>query len=244
MQLPDWTPLAGVEPPVSDGSGRIVGLVASEEASRAGWAPGAALDLARSWSARGRRVILVDCALQAPSLHDAAGIQNREGLSDAALHGASVSRVTHPVDAGFFLITAGTPVADTRSVVRSGRWHRLAEGITDAGVVVLLYLRDGDAGTAAFLGSASDIVVLSGPADGTPLAVEDLQPLVRAVAGPDGVGTRGPSRPAATEAATSARAPAAAVAGEGEGGLGRLFLLMIIALLVAAGLGYVLTSLL
>lgn len=240
-ELPDWKPLAGVAPPSSDGAGRIVGVVASEAATASGWGPSAALDLARSWSAAGRRVMLVDGALQFPSLHDAAGVANREGLTDAALHGASVARVSHPIDEGdFFLVTAGTPVADTSSVVRSGRWHRLAEGITEAGAILMLYLRDGDAGTSAFLGSASDIVVLATPGDRPPLCVRDLTPLVRAVTGsdrsadtvaaaPDSVGTTpGPATPRT----------------DAEGGLGRLFLMLLVVLIVAAGLGFLLTSLL
>lgn len=238
--LPDWKPIDGVTPPSSDGAGPIVGVVASEAAASAGWAAEAALDLARSWSTAGRRVILIDGALQAPSLHEAAGMPNREGLSDAALHGASIGRISQPVaDGEFFLITAGTPVADPASVVRSGRWHRLAEGITSAGAILMLYLRDGYTGTPAFLGSASDIVVLSAPGDRAPSSVTDLAPMVRAVTGVrssrDAVAAPSASgRPAAPE--TGAR-PA-----RSEVGMGRLFMLLIVALVVAAGLGFLLTT--
>lgn len=258
-ELPDWRPLAEVEPPSSDGSGRVVGVVASEQAAGTGWAPGAAVDLARSWSEQGRRVILVDAAVQAPSLHEAVGLKNREGLSDAALHGASVSRVSHPVDDGsFFLVTAGTPVADHDAVARSARWHRLADGMTGAGVTLLVYVRDGYTGTAPFLGTASEVVVLARPGDPVPSAVTDLQALVRAVTGPSGGPSAGTPSVAAKGAGAEAPAPArsAATAPGGrpadrssarpvaaaEGGTGRLVLLLIGALLVAAGLGYLLTS--
>ncbi len=209
-------------------------------------------------------MILVDGALQLPSLHEAAGVGNHEGLSDAALHGASVGRVSHALDEGsFFLITAGTPVADSRDVVRSGRWHRLAEGITDAGALLLLYLRDGEASAAAFLGSASDIIVLAGPEDGPPGAVGDLTPMVRAVAGfedgrarakggapapsaPPGAGASVPggASPARQAAPARGASPAPSRAVEAEGGIGKVFLLLVGALLVAAALGYLLTSLL
>lgn len=233
-ELPEWKPLAAVDPPASDGSGRIVGLVASEAATSGGWAPSAAIRLAREWTGAGRRVVLVDGALQAPSLHEAAGVANREGLTDAALHGASAARVSHAMDdGGFFLVTAGTPVAETAAVVRSGRWQRLADGITGAGAILMLYLRDGDSGTAAFLGSVSDIVVLSTPGDAPPSAVRDLAPMVRAVTGVE----RPPAPAGAAKGAWPTRA-------EPQGGLGRLFLFLIVALLVAAGLGYLLTSLL
>lgn len=257
-ELPDWRPLAEVEPPSSDGSGGVVGVVASEQAAGTGWAPGAAVDLARSWSEQGRRVILVDAAVQAPSLHEAVGLQNREGLSDAALHGASVSRVSHRVEDGsFFLVTAGTPVADHDAVARSARWHRLADGMTSAGVTLLVYVRDGYTGTAPFLGTAFEIVVLARPGDPPPSAVTDLQRLVRAVTGPsdgpsagtpstavkDATPAPGPARSAATPPGvrTADRSPTSPVAGA-EGGAGRLVLLLIGALLVAAGLGYLLTS--
>ncbi len=262
VQLPDWSPLGAVAPPATDGGGRIVALVATETALARAWAPGAAVDLARSWSSAGGRVILVDAALQAPSLHDAAGVANREGLSDAALYGASIGRVSRSVDEGsFYVITAGTPVADVGSVVKSGRWHRVAEGMTEAGVLVLLYLRASDPETAAFLGSASDIVLLADPGDPAPPAIQDLLPLVRAVTG----SSDGPSaRVAAGVGAASGRPAVPVEVGEeagasaggsgssttsdslatplaGDGGMGKVILLLVAALLSSVGLGYVLT---
>lgn len=252
--LPPWKPLSGVTPPSTDGAGRVVALVATEEAAQSGWAPSTALDLARSWTEQGRRVILVDGALAAPSLHGAAGVSNREGLVDAALHGASVAHVSHPLEGGaFFLVTAGTPVASAWSVVRSGRWHRIAEGITEAGVLLLLYLRDGNEGTPAFLGSASDIVVLAGPEDRPPATVSDLAPLVRAVTGPEDARAAPAPAPASEPAPAPESAPASEmrraspaapkVFEKEEKGMGRLVLLILIAIVAAAGLGYLLTSL-
>lgn len=236
-QLPDWQPLDGVAPPSTDGdgAGRIVVLVATERAAKAGSAPKAALELARSWSRQGQRVMLVDGALQHPSLHEAARVPNREGLTDAALHGASVARVSRAIEDGsLFLVTAGTPVADTNSVVRSPRWHRLATAITDAGATLMLYLRDGDAGAAAFLGSASEIVVLAEPDHAAPLAVRDLEPMVRAVTGLESDVTARPA-PRRTKVA---RSP------DSSGGGGRMAVFVIVAVLVAAGLGFLLTAVL
>lgn len=269
-QLPEWSPVAAVTPPASEGSGRIVAVVATETATSQGWAEEAAVDLARSWSASGRRVILVDAALEAPSLHGAVGLPNREGLSDAVLYGASVARVSRPVeDGGFFLVSAGTPVADTSAVVKSPRWHRLAGGMTEAEVLVLLYLRAADSGTSAFLGSASDIVLLGGPGDGAPAAIQELMPLVRAVAGTaDGPSARVAARvgaksarsaavaePVATSvaepvanasdgAAVGTKGDSAASPLAGDGGMGKVILLIAAALLSAVGLGFVLTMVL
>ena len=185
-ELPDWQPLDDVRPPASRGeAGRFVAFVASERAVANGWAADAALDLARRWSRAGERVVLVDGGLNYPSLHAAAGLPNREGLSDAALHGASVELVSRPVDGGaFFVVTAGSPVADPHTVVRSPRWYRISAGFAEAGVTLALYVRDGDPGTAAFMGSVSDIVVLAEAGDRPPECVRDIEPLVRTVAGP------------------------------------------------------------
>ncbi len=268
-QLPEWSPVAAVTPPASEGRGRIVAVVATETATTQGWAAEAAVDVARSWSASGRRVILVDAALEAPSLHGAVGLPNREGLSDAVLYGASVARVSRPVeDGGFFLVTTGTPVADTSAVVKSARWHRLAEGMTEADVLVLLYLRAADSGASAFLGSASDIVLLGGPGDGAPAAIQDLLPLVRAVTGTtDGpsarvaarVGAKSARSAAVAEPVASAAEPVADISGAaavgtggdstasplvGDGGMGKVILLIAAALLSAVGLGFVLTMVL
>ena len=238
-ELPDWQPLNGVAPPVSEdgGVGRIVVLVASAQAVADGWAAEAAVGLVRSWSQSGHRLMLIDGGLQHPTLHDAAGVGNGEGLTDAVLYGASVSRVSQPVDGGsFFLITAGTAVADTQTVVRGSRWHRLSAGVSEAGVTLVLFVRDGESGTPAFLGSASDIIVLAAPGEAPPAAVSDLEPLVRAVTGPD----QGPG-PAVAAGAFEAETSSAA---GGGGGIGRMIMFVVIAVVVAAILGLVFTRVL
>jgi hypothetical protein len=233
--LPDWQPLEGAASLAPGGpqDGRIVALVATEAAMAKGWAPSAALDLGRAWSAAGRRVVLVDAVLNRPTLHHAVGVPNREGLADAVLHGASMERVSHPVDGGsLFVVTAGTPVADAGSVVRSPRWYRITSGMADAGVTLVMLLGDGESGTAAFLGSASDIMVLADAEDEAPGSIRDLEPLVRAVVGPGG----GSSKPSAV--------PASRVSKKGEGGAPRALLLVVGAIVVAAVLGFLLMSVL
>jgi hypothetical protein len=193
-ELPEWLPLEEIGEAVSGGNddGQVVGIVASESAVEAGWAEGAAIQLARAWTASGRKVMLVDGSLQRPSLHVATGLANGEGLSDATLFGASVGRVAQPVEDGdYFVITAGTAIADTNAVVRSRRWDQLAKSAVEAGVTLGIFLRDGESGTAAFLGSASEIVVLAGRSDAPPASVRDLEGLVRLVTGPDGAGEGG-----------------------------------------------------
>jgi hypothetical protein len=220
----------------------VVAVVATEGAVSHGWAPAAAVELARSWTSQGARVIIADGVLSLPSLHRAVGIANREGLSDAALHGASISRVAHPLDEGaFYVVTAGTPVADSGAVVRSSRWYRIVDGMAQAGVTLMLYLNDAEGETAAFLGSASDIVVLANPDDPPPMSIRDLEPLVRAVTGMG----RMPEAKAPREvvpAPTPVTAPSPALRSRSKGGMGRTVVLLIVALVVAAGLGYLLVA--
>jgi hypothetical protein len=187
--LPAWQPIEGIAPiaPEGGGRGRVVALVATEGAMALAWTSSAALELARAWSASGQRVVLVDAVLNRPTLHQAAELTPGEGLTDAVLHGASIERISHPIDGGkFFAVTTGTPVADPVAVAFAPRWHRVTAGMIEAGVIMLMLLLDGESGTAAFLGSATDIVILAGSADPTPGSVRDLEPLVRAVTGPAG----------------------------------------------------------
>ncbi|MGE0159358.1 MAG: hypothetical protein AB7T31_08080 [Gemmatimonadales bacterium] len=173
----------------------MIALVASEKAVSSGWAGLAALDLARAWSKGGEKVILADGALNYPTLHQLAELENAEGLSDAALYGASVRRVARQVAGeSFFLITAGTAVANANTVPGSPRWGKLVDGFKEAGVKLVLFVRDGDSGCAAFLDSASDIVVLADRGEHAPGAVRDREDLVRAVTGP-GVAGGSEARP-------------------------------------------------
>ena len=199
-ELPEWRPLDQIAPSSTEGQGgRVVGIVASESAVEAGWAERAALELAKAWTEAGRKVMLVDGSLQRPSLHTASGVPNGEGLSDATLFGASVERVAQPVEGeAYFVIPAGTAVADTNAVVRSRRWDQLARSSVEAGVTLGVFLRDGESGTAAFLGSASEIVVLGAEGDDPPVSIRDLEGLVTAVTGldPAAVEGRGDGDPA------------------------------------------------
>lgn len=230
-QLPTMQPLDQVDAPVVSGAegGSVIALVASERAHSEGWAPGAAHRLAARWAAEGHRIILADGGLDSPTLHLAADLPNREGLVDAALYGASVGRISRDMD-GYFLITAGTPVANPMSVVRDARWHRLTSGMADAGVTFLIYLRDGEACTPAFLGSASDIVVLGSDGE-APAAIRDLEPLVRAVTGP---GHEAPEEAAGVDVTTTTLLDRP----EGKGGAGRMVLFIVLAVLAAAVLGW------
>ena len=89
----------------------------------------------------------------------------------------------------------GNNVANANTVPGSPRWKQLVEGFKEAGVKLLLVVRDGDSGCSAFLDSASDIVVLADRGEQAPGAVRDREELVRAVAGPGLAGTPGARPP-------------------------------------------------
>ena len=242
-ELPDWQPLDQVTAPVSEGttSGRVVVIVASEGAVASGWAEHGAVALAKTWSSSGLKVMLVDGALQHPSLHAATGVENGEGLSDATLFGASVGRVAHQVkDGGYFLITAGTAVADTNTVVQSPRWDRLARGFVEAGVTLVVFVRDGERGTTAFLGPAEEIVVLAERGEAPPIAVRDLEPLVRVVAGfSKGVGLATSGRAGALRPAAPRKTAAAGGFGPTRRVLAAVLFSVVLAAVIAALLGVV-----
>lgn len=235
-ELPEWQPLDQIGATVSEGksNGRVVGIVASEEAVGGEWAEHAVLSLARAWSTAGQRVMLIDGSLQHPSLHTATGVPNGEGLSDATLFGASVGRIAHKVEDGaFLLITAGTAVADTNEVVRSRRWDQLSKSFVEAGVTLGVFLRDGESGTASFLGSASEIVVLCGRFDPPPGAVRDLEALVSLVTGPDGA-----ARPARSEAtgAVEGELSASALKKTAASGKSRMYFFLLLAVVLVLAL--------
>ena len=138
---------------------RVLALVAPPTTESEGWAPKAAHRLASQWVSEGYRVILADGGLDQPSLHNVAGIPNREGIVDVALYGASLARVSR-LFGGYVLITAGTVVADPTAVARARRWHRVAAGVAEAGAMLLIYLRDKEPWAPAFLDSVDEIVLL------------------------------------------------------------------------------------
>lgn len=245
-ELPQWRPLEELGAAVSGGheQGRIVGIVATRAAVASGWAERAAVSLAEAWSSAGEKVVLVDGSLQRPALHAVLGVENGEGLSDAALFGASVGRIAREGDGGFFLITAGTAVADTNAVTQSSRWSQLKDSFLEAGVTLGVFLPDGESETKAFLVSASEIVVLAGPDEELPRSVHDRESLVTLVTGHGGAAAVGsaPVTVAAPEAGALSEAgplSTASLKKTAAAGRGRMYLLVLLALILVAFLAAV-----
>ncbi len=127
------------------------------------WGAEVTLGLAEALSASGRDVLVLDLDLDTPRLHQAAGVENREGVSDAMLYGISIRKIAQPIRKGeFLLVSAGTVVGDSRRVLESDEWIAMLGGVREAGAVALLHM-PADAQGAASILERADAVVLVGP---------------------------------------------------------------------------------
>ncbi len=119
----------------------VVLLVAGPEARRSGWAPGAALALARAWDGVAPGVVLADLAVGAAHLHELAGVPNDEGLADVFLFGASIRHVRHRVPGEpFALIPAGVAPAEIETVLRHPRWQSVVAEFFRTEEALLVYV--------------------------------------------------------------------------------------------------------
>jgi hypothetical protein len=176
FHVPAWIrsdPGAPPRLPAPDGSaGQVVALVAADGAVSGGWAAEVALEMARGWSAGGVRLVLTDGGLEAPSLHLSLGGAEGEGLVDALRWGASMRRVARrPEGSSFFVITAGTPVADGPAVLEDPRWPALCAGFREAEVTLAVLVPARDPCLGAVLEQAAAVVVLATPGESIPLAL-------------------------------------------------------------------------
>ena len=143
-----------------------------------GWASGMAWRVARAAATTGRRTVLVDCFVDAPTLHGAEGASNAEGLVDAFEYGASLNRIVQQQpQADLFFIPAGT-YAPARGVMENPRWKRLSAGFRHEEALLLLYV--GAEHLASIPVDPDGIIVLAPKGHG--VAVADAPALAEAVA--------------------------------------------------------------
>lgn len=117
----------------------VVALVPATELG--GWAAQMAWRVAETAARLGRRTCLVDCFVDAPSLHATANLPNDLGLVDAFEYGASLNRIVHTMpQPNLFFIPAGTYSADVTSLIAHPRWRRLAAGFRHEDALLLLYV--------------------------------------------------------------------------------------------------------
>ena len=135
---PRVTPPAGRSVPELLGGAALVALVpASDDLARAA---AAAWAFARHVAATGRRVALVDCYVDTPTLHLAGGQPNGDGIVDVFEYGASLSHIARPQpEPSLFFVPAGTLSAEPVAMMGNPRWKRLAAGFRHEDAVMLLF---------------------------------------------------------------------------------------------------------
>jgi hypothetical protein len=119
----------------------VVALVPATELK--GWGAEMAWAIARAAAAAGRRTALVDCFVDAPTLHAGAGAgsDNDEGLVDVFEYGASLNRIVQQQpQANLFFIPAGTFAPDAQPLMENPRWRRLSAGFRHEEALLLLYV--------------------------------------------------------------------------------------------------------
>ena len=156
----------------------VVALVPATELR--GWAAEMAWHVARAAASEGRRVALVDCFVDAPSLHSITGAVNNEGLVDAFEYGASLTKIVQrQPQAGLYFIPAGTYSADAEPLMQNPRWRRLSAGFRHEEALLLLYV---GAEHLPSLAAEPDGLVVLAP-QGLDLAVADTNPALTAAVG-------------------------------------------------------------
>lgn len=140
-ELPPSRPLdleqAGEQAALIQPTGTVV-LLLSGARDRV-WAARAAVALCAAWAEQGRRTVLADLHFEVPLLDEHAAGQ-MEGVVDAFLYGASLSRVARPAPSGgYYVIPAGTYTPDAREVFTHSRWPKLVAGFRDTDAVLLLF---------------------------------------------------------------------------------------------------------
>ena len=154
----------------------VVALVPATELR--GWAAEMAWAIARAAAASGRRTVLVDCFVNAPTLQGMGGDSNDEGLVDAFEYGASLNRIVQQQpQADLYFIPAGTYSSDAEPLMQHPRWRRLSAGFRHEEALLLLYVA---AEHLSGLAAEPDGIVVLAP-QGLEVAATDAPALTEAV---------------------------------------------------------------
>jgi hypothetical protein len=131
-------PGAPSNPDLLSGMALVALVPATDDLDRAA---ALAWGFARRTALAGRRVALVDCFVDEPQLHAAAGDDNREGIVDVFEYGCSLSRIARQQpEEDLFFVPAGTFEPDPTAMMAHPRWRRLAAGFRHQDAVMLLFL--------------------------------------------------------------------------------------------------------
>ena len=151
------------------------------------WGAEASLAVAKRWAASGCRIILADACLDGPVLHEAAGVENGEGVSDMVLYGASAPRITERLEDGLMLAPAGTPVTQVAEVLEHVKWDMVIRGCKEAGATLVFHVSTGTPGVEAVTKRAEGILVLAPPSkDVDAILGSESGPLIAVLGPPNG----------------------------------------------------------
>jgi hypothetical protein len=89
------------------------------------WVARSAAAVARAFVHTGRRIVLIDAGVRAPSLHELLGIPNDEGLADHFAFGTSLDRLARPVEDGSWSLVPAGPATGTAVPGGAAEWQRL-----------------------------------------------------------------------------------------------------------------------
>lgn len=87
-------------------------------------------NLSYSLSQDGARVLVIDCDLRKPSIHENFLLSNEKGLTDVLFGKADLKDVTKKVEDSLFLITAGTILPNPAEILGSKEMENLIKELT------------------------------------------------------------------------------------------------------------------
>jgi hypothetical protein len=177
----------GLDAVLTDLDRPILLLVAADHDDAAAHA---ALAIARARAEAGTPTVLAEATAGDPRLHSLLGVDNKEGIADVFLYGASPERVRiRPPGLPFDFIPAGPYMPDDPTVLDSDRWQRLSAVLREAGEGLLLYIPASTPGLEAVSRRVGRSVLLGDPQSVEEIADRlDPQSEVLAVIEPAGTG--------------------------------------------------------
>lgn len=105
------------------------------------WATNKTWSVARSAAATSHRVALVDLSVQRPVLESGAVRTSEEGIVDAFVYDASLTRIAQPQDVpGLHFLGVGSPTVRPQEIWGNPRWEKLANGFKSQGALLLLFV--------------------------------------------------------------------------------------------------------
>jgi len=118
----------------SDKKGQIIGITSAQPSEGKSTV---SVNLAYSLAELGKTVLLIDCDMRRPAIHDIVGVSLTPGLADVLEGGVALNdtvvRYTSSTDKTYFdLIPGGTIPEDPSEKLSSGRFQKLLEAAANA----------------------------------------------------------------------------------------------------------------